>query len=105
MLVYPSVPQSWYLSLFAVTTLAALVLIETAPLQLPAWGLFLAILIAVIFLVPVGVISAVSETTIGLNIVTEFIAGYLIPGKPIANVVSPLFATGVSDRFFWLTTW
>lgn len=24
---------------------------------------------------------------IGLNIVTEFIAGFLIPGKPIANVV------------------
>ena len=87
MLAYPAVPRSWYLILFSVTLLATLVLIETAPLQLPAWGLFLAIFIALIFLVPVGVISAVSETTIGLNIVTEFIAGFLIPGKPIANVV------------------
>jgi hypothetical protein len=84
---------------------ATLILIELAPLQLPAWGVFLAIFVAMVFLVPVGIISAVSETTIGtceaiilrrkysksglpgLNIVTEFIAGFLIPGKPIANVV------------------
>lgn len=109
MQVYPTVPSSWYLISFSLTLVMTLILIESTPaLQLPAWGIFLAILIALLFLVPVGIISAVSETTIGewepegaegmrahdvvalvgLNIVTEFIAGFLIPGKPIANVVS-----------------
>lgn len=62
---YPAVPRSWYLATFSVTLAATLTLIETAPLQLPAWGIFLAILVAMVFLVPVGIISAVSETTIG----------------------------------------
>ncbi|KAF9507706.1 hypothetical protein BS47DRAFT_1351209 [Hydnum rufescens UP504] len=87
MRVYPTVPAWWYFSLFGVTLLAAVILIETAPLQLPAWALLLAIFVAMAFLVPVGIIRAVSETQIGLNIITELVAGFLIPGKPIANVV------------------
>ncbi|KAF8318464.1 OPT superfamily oligopeptide transporter [Clavulina sp. PMI_390] len=84
---YAPVPKSWYIGIFSLTLVMTFVLIESAPLQLPAWGIVLAVFVAMIFLVPVGIISAVSETTIGLNIVTEFIAGFLIPGKPIANVV------------------
>jgi hypothetical protein len=34
-----------------------------------------------------GIIAAITNTTIGLNVVTEFIAGYLYPGLPIANIV------------------
>lgn len=62
---YPPVPRSWYIGIFAITLVATLILIELAPLQLPAWGIFLAIFVAMVFLVPVGIISAVSETTIG----------------------------------------
>lgn len=50
------------------------------------WGLLLAVGIALLFLIPVGVIKAVSDTGIGLNVITEFVAGLLLPGKPIANV-------------------
>jgi hypothetical protein len=62
---YPSVPRSWYIGIFSITLVATLILVESAPLQLPAWGIFLAIIVAMVFLVPVGIISAVSETTIG----------------------------------------
>lgn len=62
---YPTVPAWWYISLFSATLLAAFILIETAPLQLPAWALLLSIVVAMAFLVPVGIISAVSETQIG----------------------------------------
>ncbi|KAJ9116430.1 hypothetical protein QFC22_004872 [Naganishia vaughanmartiniae] len=33
-----------------------------------------------------GCITAISNTTPGLNVLTEWIAGILLPGKPIANV-------------------
>lgn len=68
---YPSVPASWYMTIFSVTLAMTLVLIETSPLQLPAWGVILAIFVALVFLVPVGIISAVSETTIGKNLVSS----------------------------------
>lgn len=56
-------------------------------LQLSVTGLLLAVVLAIVFLVPCGIIAAITNTTIGLNVVTEFIAGYLYPGLPIANIV------------------
>jgi VIT1/CCC1 family predicted Fe2+/Mn2+ transporter len=53
---YPSVPRSWYLYIFLANFAGAVVLLTLYPvLQLPVWGLFLAICIAVLFLAPVGV--------------------------------------------------
>jgi len=72
---YPPVPRSWYITIFSITLMATLVLIESAPLQLPAWGVFLAIFVAMVFLVPVGIISAVSETTIGGSDLYDSVCG------------------------------
>ena len=68
---YPSVPRSWYLGTLAVSLSSAIILVATSPLQLPVYGLLLAVLLAIVFLVPVGLIKAISDTTIGLNVVTE----------------------------------
>nr|XP_018259221.1 OPT family small oligopeptide transporter [Kwoniella dejecticola CBS 10117]OBR81379.1 OPT family small oligopeptide transporter [Kwoniella dejecticola CBS 10117] len=83
---YRSVPSSWYIGLLGVNFGAAVLLVKTTPLQMPIWALVLAIAIATVFLVPVGIITAVSNTQIGLNVLTEFVAGVLMPGKPIGNV-------------------
>ncbi|WFD43298.1 hypothetical protein MPSI1_001959 [Malassezia psittaci] len=73
---YPLVPQSWYLTTLALSLSSAAVLVATTPLQFPIWGLLLS----------VGILKAVSDTGVGLNVITEFVAGLLIPGKPIGNV-------------------
>ncbi|GAA6003702.1 hypothetical protein JCM10207_003554 [Rhodosporidiobolus poonsookiae] len=84
---YPGVPRVWYFGIFIANFLAAVVLLWAYPvLQLPVWGLLLAMLIAVAFLAPVGIIAAITNTTIGLNVITEFVAGYIWPGKPLANI-------------------
>ena len=36
---------------------------------------------------PVGIIQAVTNQPIGLNVITELIAGYALPGKPIAMMM------------------
>ncbi|KAG6469661.1 hypothetical protein ZIOFF_070591 [Zingiber officinale] len=56
-------------------------------MQLPYWGLFLAMAMAFVFTLPVGIITATTNTTPGLNIITEMVIGYIMPGKPLANVV------------------
>lgn len=88
---YPGIPSSYYLTVFLSTLASAMALVTFYPLQLPVWGLFLSILIAIIFLIPVGVIAAITNTTLGLNVITEFIAGWLWPGKPIANIMFKVF--------------
>ncbi|WVO15443.1 OPT family small oligopeptide transporter [Cryptococcus depauperatus] len=83
---YLSVPSSWYISLLVVNFIAAVLLLNTTSLQMPIWALLLAMAIATVFLAPVGIIAAVSNTQIGLNVLTEFVAGVLMPGKPIGNI-------------------
>lgn len=84
---YRTIPSSYYLTVFLSMLGAAMLLVTAYPLQLPVWGLLLSVLMAIIFLVPVGVIAAITNTTLGLNVITEFVAGWIWPGKPIANIV------------------
>ncbi|WVF65518.1 OPT family small oligopeptide transporter [Kwoniella sp. CBS 6097] len=100
---YLPVPSSWYLGLLAVNFGAAVILVKTTPLQMPIWALVLAMIIATVFLVPVGIIAAVSNTTIGLNVLTEFVAGVLMPGKPIGNVTFKCFGYMAMSQALALT--
>lgn len=83
---YPLVPQSWYIWTLCISLGSAVILVSTTPLQFPVWGLLLSVGMSLFFLVPIGILKAVSDTGVGLNVITEFVAGYLIPGKPIGNV-------------------
>ena len=42
---------------------------------------------AIIYTVPSGVVLAVANKTIGLNVITEMIIGYALPGCPIAMMM------------------
>ncbi|WFD06451.1 hypothetical protein MVES1_001796 [Malassezia vespertilionis] len=83
---YPLVPLSWYLWTLFLSLFAASVLVMTAPLQFPLWALLMSVGMSLFFLVPIGILKAISDTSVGLNVITEFVAGILIPGKPIGNV-------------------
>lgn len=54
------------------------------PTNLSWWAFLLAIAISFGFALPIGIIQAVTNTQIGLNVLTEFIYGYLQPGRPLA---------------------
>lgn len=91
---YEPVPRTWYLAIGISMLLAAIYVVTFYPMQLPIWGLLLSLCIALVFLPACGIIAATTGTVIGLNVITEFIAGLLLPGQPIANVtfkVSPTF--------------
>nr|WVH01953.1 OPT family small oligopeptide transporter [Naematelia aurantialba] len=100
---YLPVPSSWYLALLGVNFGAAVILVKITPLQMPIWALVLSVAIATVFLIPVGIITAVSNTTIGLNVLTEFVAGLLMPGKPIGNVTFKCFGYMAMSQALALT--
>ncbi|KAF9210190.1 hypothetical protein BGZ49_000011 [Haplosporangium sp. Z 27] len=82
---YPEVPEWWYGALFIVTLALSLITCICWHFM-PWWGVLLALAIAAIFVLPVGVVQAVTNQQPGLNIVTEYVIGYLLPGHAIANV-------------------
>ncbi|KAH7055185.1 OPT family small oligopeptide transporter [Linnemannia elongata] len=83
---YPEVPDWWYLALFIIMTGIAIATCEIWDYKLPWWGVLLAIAIAAFFSLPVGLIQAITNQQPGLNIITEYVIGYILPGRPIANV-------------------
>ncbi|CAD5191174.1 unnamed protein product [Musa acuminata subsp. malaccensis] len=86
---YESVPQWWFHIILVVVTALAIFTCEGfgKQLQLPYWGILLAMAMAFIFTLPIGVILATANQEPGLNIITEMVIGYIMPGKPLANVV------------------
>lgn len=48
------------------------------------WAFLLAVFISFAFSLPIGIIQAVTNNQIGLNVLTEFVFGYIQPGRPLA---------------------
>ena len=42
---------------------------------------------AFVYTIPIGVIAAISNQGVGLNVITELIISYLLPGRPIAMML------------------
>ncbi|XP_074564143.1 oligopeptide transporter 4-like isoform X2 [Curcuma longa] len=85
---YEDIPQWWFQVLLAATFAASLILCTVLKdqVQLSWWGLIFACGMAFIFTLPVSIITATTNQTPGLNIITEYMMGLIQPGKPISNV-------------------
>ncbi|WVZ82794.1 hypothetical protein U9M48_030018 [Paspalum notatum var. saurae] len=85
---YKQVPEWWFISILIATIAITIFSCEyyIEQLQLPWWGVLLACAIAFFFTLPIGIITATTNQTPGLNIITEYIMGYLYPGRPVANM-------------------
>ncbi|KAF9935814.1 hypothetical protein BGZ67_002949 [Mortierella alpina] len=83
---YPEVPDWWYAALFVIMTAVAVITCEVWDYKLPWWGVLLAVGLSAFFALPVGLIQAITNQQPGLNIITEYVIGYILPGRPIANV-------------------
>ncbi|KAJ5965293.1 hypothetical protein N7481_012007 [Penicillium waksmanii] len=90
---YQEVPEWWYAALGAVSIALGLAGILAYDSQLPWWGLFVSIIIAAVFIVPTCMILAITNIQLSLNVISPFLAGFMIPGKPIGVMVFKVFST------------
>ncbi|KAI0251736.1 OPT oligopeptide transporter [Lactifluus subvellereus] len=87
MSVYKEVPDWWYLTIFLTTFLFGIVAIEVWKTQSPVWAFVLALLISFVYTIPIGVVRANTNLRIGLDVITELIIGFALPGHPITMMV------------------
>ncbi|XP_047983073.1 oligopeptide transporter 7-like [Salvia hispanica] len=85
---YRQVPEWWFWCILVGNVTLTIFACEyyNEQLQLPWWGVVLACVIAIFFTLPIGIITAITNQTPGLNIITEYIIGYIYPGYPVANM-------------------
>ncbi|KAB5570146.1 OPT family small oligopeptide transporter [Coniochaeta sp. 2T2.1] len=87
---YKEAPTWWYLSLFSMLVLSFVACLAY-PTNMSWWALLLAVFISFSFALPIGIIQAVTNNQIGLNVLTEFIYGYIQPGRPLALMIFKTF--------------
>jgi len=87
MSVYPQVPEWWYMILFLSMFVFGIISIEVWPTQMPVWAFVLALIIAFTYVIPIGMIQAITNQQVGLNVITELIIGYALPGRPVAMMM------------------
>ncbi|KAI8632990.1 OPT family small oligopeptide transporter [Xylariaceae sp. FL1651] len=81
---YKDSPDWWYLILFVIMIGLSFAVCTAWPTGFPAWAFVICIIIPILWTVPIGIIQAISNIQLGLNVLTEFIVGYLLPGHPLA---------------------
>ncbi len=53
----------------------------------PPWAFVICMLLPIIWLIPIGLVQAITNVQLGLNVLTEFIIGYMVPGRPLAMMM------------------
>lgn len=84
---YKEAPEWWFSIIFLASFAFALATSLAWDTKLTWWGFIICVLIGAVLVLPVGIIQAITSQQTGLNIITEFIVGYMLPGRPIAMML------------------
>ncbi|KAJ7596526.1 OPT oligopeptide transporter [Mycena floridula] len=84
---YPQIPHWWYMAIFSTMFTLGVLSIELWPTQMPVWAFVLALAIAFLYVIPAGMVQAITNQQVGLNVITELIIGYALPGHPVAMMM------------------
>ncbi|KAF9466766.1 OPT oligopeptide transporter [Collybia nuda] len=84
---YRQVPEWWYLCIFLSMFAFGVISIEVWDTKFPVQYFILALVIAFVYVIPIGMIQAITNQQVGLNVITELIIGYALPGRPVAMMM------------------
>ncbi|KAI0915805.1 hypothetical protein AcW1_003694 [Taiwanofungus camphoratus] len=84
---YRQVPEWWYAVILASMFVFGVISIEVWNTEFPVWAFVLSLVISFAYVIPIGMIQAITNQQIGLNVITELIIGYALPGRPIAMMM------------------
>jgi len=88
---YKETPQWWYMVVLAISFTMACCACTLWATSMPVWGIVFALVLCFCLQVPIGIILAMTNVEVTLNVIAEFIGGYVLSGKPIANMMFKAF--------------
>ncbi|KAG9240814.1 OPT family small oligopeptide transporter [Calycina marina] len=93
---YRKVPCYWWVSILLVMFGMGIGMAVGYDTGLPWWGVLLAFVIPALYIVPCGMIQGVTNVDANqLNVLAEFIGGYIWQGRPVANMLFKILSTDV----------
>ncbi|KAJ2624053.1 hypothetical protein GGI25_001351 [Coemansia spiralis] len=94
MMNYPSVKAWWYLAMLIVSCATGIAVGVGTHIGVPWWGYMLSFAIAIVLVVPVGIIQAISNRQPGLSLVAELLSGIVLQGIPTGYSILKLYGHG-----------
>lgn len=90
---YKEVPDWWFYILLIGSVVLSLLMsfVWKETVQLRWWGMLFAFALAWLVTLPIGVIQATTNQQPGYDIIAQFMIGYVLPGKPIANLLFKIY--------------
>jgi len=89
---YAEVPTWWYGLLGGVFLVLMCIGVEVFHTGLPIWGALVAFVLSAVLSIPLAMLVATANLSFPAQVMHELIAGYMFPGRPIANVLFKTFA-------------
>ncbi|KAL7006462.1 hypothetical protein EMMF5_003883 [Cystobasidiomycetes sp. EMM_F5] len=103
MLAYKEVPWWWYGITFSVFIAMAIAVNEAYDSSLPVWGVLLALLLPAIYILPAGIVYALSNQGLSISLLAQLIPGYLLPNRPMANVIFKAYSNqSLINALYWV---
>ncbi|KAJ3153776.1 hypothetical protein HDU86_005109 [Geranomyces michiganensis] len=101
---YPEVPEYVYGAIALVFFCGMIVVGLKTAFVMPVWSVFLATGIALVFLIPIGIVQSITGIQIGLNVVTEWVIGLILPGQVITVMCFKSYGYNVMIMAMQLTS-
>ncbi|KAJ1720344.1 hypothetical protein LPJ53_005023, partial [Coemansia erecta] len=91
---YPAVKTWWYLVMLVASCTTGIAVGVGTRIGVPWWGYLLSFAIAIVLIIPVGIIQAVSNRQPGLSLVAELLSGIVLQGIPTGYSILKLYGHG-----------
>ncbi|KAI5305772.1 Mitochondrial dicarboxylate transporter [Ascosphaera pollenicola] len=88
---YKQVPHWWFALLGVIMIALCFVSALVWETHMTWWSVIVALAIPMFFTVPYGMIQGSTNVQLGLNVLTEFMVGYMLPGRPLAMMMFKTF--------------
>lgn len=95
---YNEVPDWFFILILVVSIVLAIVCVKHYPADTPVWGIFFALGINLVFLIPLCSIYSRTGFSIGLNVLIELIVGYALPGNALALMFIKALGTNIDGQ-------
>ncbi|KAK0628567.1 putative isp4 protein [Bombardia bombarda] len=84
---YRDAEDWWYLTLFVVMLGLSFAVVCAWDTSFPWWAYVVCIAIPLVWTIPIGIVQSITNVQLGLNVLTEYIVGYILPGRPLAMMM------------------
>jgi hypothetical protein len=99
---YEEVPNWWYGNVLVLSFIIGLITIYGVKSTLPWWGFILSNVFAAIFILFFGAQMGLTGFQFNQQPIIQMLAGYIHPGKPLANMYFTVFGFNGIQQAQWL---